>query len=368
MENLKFELTNNDRKYLGLETVKDNWEKVKLSDTTYIYYEGNTIKKYIYIFNDNYYEESKMDYETTENRTILLPKTNRGTPKKITPSLIDNKDRIGAYFALSNGNVLIGNHTTQKMYYSTYRQEKEIKNFTELREWLNEWISETTEEDLLDIKKFATEERVRVKYKEGDFYRFKFDRRNYGYGRIIWNVDKYRKSGKPFWDILMGRPLLVNVYHIITKDKNVDIKDLKKLKTIPSQYILRDIFYYGECEIIGNLPLEEYEKDYPIMYGKSLSAIDENSIYLQIGPKIHRRLDNRKNLLVADGFNFGSIGYELDVTEEVLEECIKEKSNKPYWDNDMKKDLRNPAYAEIRKKVFKQSEIKPRQTFSLKID
>lgn len=63
MDNLKFELTNEDRKYLGLEPVQDNWERVKLSDTTYLYFEGNTIKKYIYISNDDYYLEAKMDYE-----------------------------------------------------------------------------------------------------------------------------------------------------------------------------------------------------------------------------------------------------------------------------------------------------------------
>lgn len=59
MDNLKFELTNEDRKYLGLEPVQDNWERVKLSDTTYLYFEGNTIKKYIYISNYDYYLEAR---------------------------------------------------------------------------------------------------------------------------------------------------------------------------------------------------------------------------------------------------------------------------------------------------------------------
>ena len=366
MDNLKFELTNEDRKYLGIEPVQDNWERVKLSDTIYLYFEGNTIKKYIYISNDDYYLEAKMDYETIENRTILLPKTDRGKPKKITPSLMENKDRIGIYFALCNENVLIGNYTTQKMYYSTYRQEVKIKNFSELRIWLNKWITETTEEDLSDIKRFDMEKRVKVNYKEGDFFRFKFDRKNYGYGRIIWDVDKYKKSGKPFWNILMGYPLLVNIYHKITDNKNIEIKELKKLKTIPSQYILRDIFYYGECEIIGNEPLEEHEKDYPIMYGKGISGINEKSIYLQIGPKVHKKLDSRKYLLIADGFNFGSIGYELNITKELLEKCIKENSNNPYWNSKRTKaykDLRSPEYENIREKVFKQCDIKPKQIF-----
>ena len=47
MDNLKFELTNEDRKYLGLEPVQDNWERVKLSDTTYLYFEGKSIFIYL---------------------------------------------------------------------------------------------------------------------------------------------------------------------------------------------------------------------------------------------------------------------------------------------------------------------------------
>ena len=46
--------------------------------------------------------------------------------------------------------------------------------------------------------------------------------------------------------------------------------------------------------------------------------------------------------------------------------CIKENSNIPYWNSKKTKaykDLRSPEYENIREKVFKQCDIKPKQIF-----
>ena len=42
---LIFELTNEQRKYLGLTPVEENWELVKFSDDVYYYFEDDIIKK-----------------------------------------------------------------------------------------------------------------------------------------------------------------------------------------------------------------------------------------------------------------------------------------------------------------------------------
>lgn len=42
---LIFELTNEQRKYLGLTPVEENWELVKFSDDVYYYFEDDTIRK-----------------------------------------------------------------------------------------------------------------------------------------------------------------------------------------------------------------------------------------------------------------------------------------------------------------------------------
>ena len=42
---LIFELTNEQRKYLGLTPVEENWELVKFGDNVYYYFEDDTIRK-----------------------------------------------------------------------------------------------------------------------------------------------------------------------------------------------------------------------------------------------------------------------------------------------------------------------------------
>ncbi|MBF1202278.1 MAG: hypothetical protein HXM14_08800, partial [Fusobacterium periodonticum] len=53
---LIFELTNEQRKYLGLIPVEEHWELVKFDNGIYYYFEDDTIKKEIKV-SKNYYHE-----------------------------------------------------------------------------------------------------------------------------------------------------------------------------------------------------------------------------------------------------------------------------------------------------------------------
>ncbi len=76
-------------------------------------------------------------------------------------------------------------------------------NVGEFQEFLDGWIADTDAGDLAEIREFANAKRRRCKYREGDFFRFKYDCRNYGYGRILLDVRKFIKNGGKFWNILM---------------------------------------------------------------------------------------------------------------------------------------------------------------------
>ena len=76
----KFELTNEQRKYLGLIPVEEDWELVKLNykyENIYFYFDGDIIRKKISLSENSYYE-TELNEKTTENRTVILPKTARG--------------------------------------------------------------------------------------------------------------------------------------------------------------------------------------------------------------------------------------------------------------------------------------------------
>lgn len=349
------ELTNNHRKYLGLESVTDKWSKEQLSDECCIYFDGDVIRKLI-IVKEEYYYECQMNEQTAYDRTILLPKTKRGKEKKLTAANIQNRNHYGNYFVYNKGIITIANATTQQTYYNSEMAGSNCDGMHQLQLWLDNWISNSSEEYLLDMNNFSKSERIRCKFKEGDFFRFKIDRGIYGYGRILFNFDRLRKEKIPHWDILMGKPLIIKVYHIIAEKESVQLEKLRELPAIPSQYIMDNVFFYGEYEIVGNMPLKESEIDFPIMYGRSISCTNLDKIMFQRGP-VYKEISYSPEILISGDFKYNSIGWGLDVNRQVLEACIREKSNQPYWNQIFYKnkgDLRNPQNVNERNLVLKQ--------------
>jgi len=366
-----FELTNKDRKYLGLNLVKKDWVKVQLTNEIYVYFEGAFIKKSISV-TENFYKENDMNEETSENRTILLPKTKRGKPKKLNFSSFQARNGIGAYFSYAAGNqgITIGNYTTQKTFYSTYFEEIILNKYSELRTWLDTFIASSSPNHLQEIKEFSNANRQRVKVKEGDFFAFKIDRYNYGFGRVLLDIRKLRKE-KLFdkekhygLSNLMGQPLTVKIYHKISASKAIDINELKNYKCFPSGHIMDNRLFYGDYEIIGNLPLEGKELDFPISFSQSISYKDPDTFYLQWG-LIYKEKNSSviREELKEKHFRNEGIGLDFILNKRILENCIKDNSNTYYWNNDdfysIKIDLRNPNNQKDKEKICNEFGLDP---------
>ena len=362
---LIFELTNEQRKYLGLTPLEENWELVKFSDDVYYYFEDDTIRKKISV-KGNYYHEAELNEKTTENRTMILPKTKSGKIKKFNFTATQSFSPFGTYFTFSTNGVIIANYTTQRTYYSESFSEKNI-SLDNLKNWLDKWIEESTEEDLKEIEEFKNAKRKHCKFKEGDFFAFKISRREWGFGRILLDVYKlkkdetFKKNKNYGLTNFMARPLIIKVYLKISDNKNIDLKELSKCLALPSQAIMDNIFYYGEAIILGNLPLEDYEyDDMLISVSESISYIDKDIAYLQYG-LIYREIplsDYQKLIkeLKVDAQTFRREGIGFVIDTDNLKECIKVNSNSPCWEKHNKHkvlDLKNPAHIELKRKIFK---------------
>jgi len=361
---LIFELTNEQRKYLGLTPVEENWQLVKFSDDIYYYFEDDTIRKKISV-KGNYYHEAELNEKTAENRTMILPKTKSGKIKKFNFTATQSFSPFGTYFTFSTNGVIIANYTTQRTYYSENFSEKNI-SLDNLKNWLDKWIEESTKEDLKEIEEFKNAKRKHCKFKEGDFFAFKISRREWGFGRILLDVYKlkkdetFKKNKNYGLTNFMARPLIIKVYLKISDNKNIDLKELSKCLALPSQAIMDNIFYYGEAIILGNLPLEDHEYDMLISVSESISYIDKDIAYLQYG-LIYKEiplfdyLKLIKELKVdAQTFRREGIGFVIDTDN--LKECIKAKSNSPCWEKHDKRkvlDLKNPTHIELKRKIFK---------------
>ncbi len=362
---LIFELTNEQRKYLGLIPVEEHWELVKFDNGIYYYFEDDTIKKEIKV-SKNYYHEAELNEKTAENRTMILPKTKRGKIKKFNYTATQSFSPFGTYFTFSTDGVIIANYTTQRTYYSEIFSEKKKISLDDLKKWLDKWMKETTEEDLEEIEEFKNAKRKHCKFNEGDFFAFKISRREWCFGRILMDVSKLRKDenfekNKNYGLAhLMGKPLIIKVYHKISDNKNIDLKELSECPALPSQPIMDNIFYYGEAVILGNLPLKPEENDMFISVSESISGIDKNIAYLQYG-LIYREIplsDYEKLIkelkIGAQTLRREGIGFVIDTYK--LKECIEAKSNSPFWEKYKKRnvpDLKNPDYIELKRKIFK---------------
>ena len=362
---LIFELTNEQRKYLGLIPVEEHWELVKFNNGIYYYFEDDIIRKEITV-KENYYHESELNEKTAENRTMILPKTKRGKIKKFNYTATESFSPFGTYFTFSTDGVIIANYTTQRTYYSEIFSEKEKISLDNLKKWLDKWMKETTEEDLEEIEEFKNAKRKHCKFNEGDFFAFKISRREWCFGRILLDVFKlkkdenFKKNKNYGLTNLMGKPLIIKVYHKISDNKNIDLKELSKCLALPSQAIMDNIFYYGEAIILGNLPLKPEENDMFISVSESISGIDKNIAYLQYG-LIYREIPLSDYEKLIKDLKIGpqtlrreGIGFVIDTYK--LKECIEAKSNSPFWEKYKKRnvpDLKNPDHIELKRKIFK---------------
>ena len=314
----------------------------------------------------NYYHEAELNVKTAENRTMILPKTKRGKIKKFNYTATQSFSPFGTYFTFSADGVIIANYTTQRTYYSEAFVKKENISLDALKKWLDKWIEESTEEDLKEIEEFKNAKRKHCKFNEGDFFAFKLSRREWGFGRILLDVAKLRKDenfekNKNYGLAhLMGKPLIIKVYHKISDNKNIDLKELAECLALPSQAIMDNIFYYGEAVILGNLPLKPEENDMFISVSESISYIDKDIAYLQYG-LIYREIplsDYQKLIkeLKVDAQTFRREGIGFVIDTDNLKECIKANSNSPCWEKHNKRkvlDLKNPAHIKLKRKIFK---------------
>ena len=364
-----FELTNAQRKCFGLLPVDSNWIRIEPKPGPYnqhatiSYMDGKVLRKVI-LTGNNIYNEYEICEQLTDDLQHLQPKTKKGNPALLSAATLTKRTPIGmglSYGRSNNGYSYIDicSHTSQKCYYSNAYEPIRSYGMNDFQQWVDTWCSETTQDDLADIAQFSAESRQHVKFREGDIFRFKINRRLYGYGRILLNYDLMRKKKEPFWDVLMGKPTACSVYHIVTERKDVTLDELRELDSLPSVHMMDNHLYYGDFEIIGNIPIGEHE-DYPIMYGGSTSAL-YRGVLLQCGT-LYRKIDGGTALY--NNFMNHGIGFNLDFQLSVLLECIEQGTNDPYWAQNNRKvnrDLRNPNFRTELEQICKQFDLKPSQ-------
>jgi hypothetical protein len=371
-------LTNKQREFLGLDPIPLTWESETLKADAYrpestLYFDGNILKRHI-VSTDNDYKEIQYN-ETTKDRKILLPKTEKGKEKKLTASTLESRTPVGVYCTVDKfGNIFIGNHTTQTTFYSSrWEKNKGEQEDIGINNAIEIFISASHESHLNEINAFKTGKRKNVKYKAGDFFAFKLNRTEFGFGRILLNVDLLRKKNlipkNHGLFNLMGPPLLVTIYAFTQKSKQIDIDILLKTPQLPTDFMMDNVVLYGEYELIGNRPLTDDDFHFPISYGRRLDS--EPNVFLQWGlihlerpiKEFDRYLTGENQNLpvgnpsrqVRNPYGYYSIGFRprhdtFDIKEAVEHEGFFQFDKSSHYGSQF--DLRNPKNNEIRAEIF----------------
>lgn len=370
MKSIKFELTNDDRSHLGLEPVEISWERVSIpmrdESQMWLWFDGDTIRKRITLSDDSYLEE-QLCAKTTDNRTILLPQTSKGKPKALNVSSIQSCSGLGVYFSASPEEARIANYTSQTTY---CRMDLPAGDSFAgvLRQELDAWAANTTAADREEIERFRILAKQHYKYRGGDFFAFRISRREWGFGRILLDVGLRRKE--PDYvaaenyglDALMGKPLVVKVYHKIAATPEADLGELAGCSAFPSEFIMDNHFFYGEYPILGNLALQPGELEMPISYSDCSIWSDREKTYLQYGLicKTSSRIEFGKHLdseRESSPYRNNGLGFSPNVLLDldIFRRCVAENTNKYWWESGfyvVKYNLHNPALREVKREIF----------------
>lgn len=398
---MQFELSNSDRKYLGLDSANEDWKIIFINnDLVYYIDENSFIRKISYIFEyddfDNKFRFDEFDtYYKIENNFIL----SISEKKKNKPLTKDNLYALkptGLRF-IWDGYVSIENNVNNTYFYDSRIENIELNSFDELRKWIEDFKNLTTEDDLKELDTFKKEKNKRIISKEGDFFAFKLDRRSYGFGRIILNLFEIYKKDKKFFDnkqnlglSYFNAPVLVKIYLYDNVKLNIDLDYLKSCKSFPSFVITDYHLLKGQYKIIGNKKIEEHEYDFPIdvgLFSTELNYPYNTESFFQWGLifKTNKSILWYKNSLLSKVklFTNGTFNIVQSIINlELYTKCKLENNIDFFWDeynvsmseiskneevftmnNNLFIDLRSPFYVKEKETLFQLFNIDINKTY-----
>jgi len=212
--NTPYELNNDQRKYFGLLPVEDNWDKLQLSNTVYVYFNQDKITKVL-----NYgwgYFEYDTDINTIK-REIIIPKTGRGKERKLTIARILKIKGSGVQFSGSfqGGNIHVYDNKRNLFFIKSFADDGDMKEYQDVDNWISNYIVNAPPKYFEWLGDQLSQRRLKVKIKSGDIVAFRISQTTFGFARILSNVfaDKKRNMAdrnKLYW--FHPRSLIVAPY------------------------------------------------------------------------------------------------------------------------------------------------------------
>lgn len=349
-----WELTNGQRRCFGIVPVEAGWQRRHLPRSPYdnydtvMYLDGSHVR-YVVQHGESHHQEYAVDEVISEDGAFILPKRSV-KPIRLSAATLSKRSPVGMRLCWwkqprGSGYCALGSDSSRQRFWASWQSGDAVDTLEDLRRWAERWCAETNEADQREIDAFAACPLKTVKHREGDVFRFRWNRRLWGYGRILLDYDRMRREKIPFFDCLMTRPVAVQIFKIVTEDRDLSVEQVLAAEAIPSQNMMDDPLHYGEFEIIGHAPLPENRDALcPVMYGVGCGG--ERLLRFQQG-RIYRELPGEEPVDSRKYMN-SAVGRNIAVSLPQMLACI-EGGDDAYWalvGERRREDVRHPGCAE----------------------
>lgn len=345
-----FIINNEERKYMGLDNMDDNWEMTQFYSKTNLWHKRTSvfwsdciIMKIILeekrVSDERITYESITEYDIelhTENREWLLPLTARGKKKKINATNIlafaptkcifhfhlDSYDKpltsMSIYNQKNNKSIAIGEND----------KIDTIRNDSDFHEFMKYYMDTCPTNYFEKINELREAPHITVKYKTGDIFRSEVDRFQYTYGIIIGQVKEILKWPElPEYHSmrkLMMVPIMVRFFDICTKNDNLTVDELEKFSLGRTQICGDNDIIWGKHKVIGHKEIEKEDLEFNLICAK-IKKHNENATVHTYNTMVDLGLvpyPEKFNLYVEWGMATTILEYEK--LSEKLKEYLKE--------------------------------------------
>ena len=143
-----------------------------------------------------------------------------------------------------------------------------ITSYDHLAAWVEQFIDSCSPDHLNRIDEQRDKKLVRVQYRPGDAFAIPFDDDTVGYGRILLDIFRLRRTGLfqsvPHCGLggpVLGSGLLLVIYRYA--GQTIALDEIPQLPALGTLLTMHDDIYRGRFEIVGNIPVSESELDFP---------------------------------------------------------------------------------------------------------
>ncbi len=375
-------LTDAERRYLALDPIAPDWETVSMYSVTHqlkkrtvLFYAGSTIVKVIYEEHAVNAEgecrwKNYIEYDTrleTDQRTLLLPLTARGSAKPVTPSNVMAVNPFGChlniYLEQGKSRIIAQNlRNHQVIPIGEAARVQKIMSDADFHAFMEYYMNSCPDDYFVLIAAVRDMEHQTVQFQAGDIFRCQADRTHYAYGLILGKTREIEK-----WDVLpaehsfrhvMMQPVLVRMYDFVTTDPDMTAEALSDKPLRPAKLCSDCDILWGTHKIVAHKALVPDDIGFPLqlarLWKKSVHVTPFTAeTFVKMSPNEPKRKMSAPSALYVE---WGFASFEIP-WEKVPEEIRVLLNEGVYFDGgvalDINADLCGKPLADILKETPK---------------